>query len=134
MILFGVAVSLSCGKPSNQETAAQAEQAKKNYLQQIEISGAQMMAASNFLGQQVYTLKAKVTNHGQRTVRSLQVRLNFMNIGEQKVVLNTTVKALKRTGPPLKPREIRAFSVSFDHLPDDWNEGPPQIVPVSVSF
>jgi hypothetical protein len=36
--------------------------------------------------------------------------------------------------PPLKPGETRAFRVTFEHIPADWNQAAPTITPVYLEF
>jgi len=96
-------------------------------------SAPQMSAAQNFLGNTVTYLDARVTNRGTKTIRLLDVELNFVDTLRQ-VVLRETAHALTARGAPLAPGETRAFRVSFEHMPDDWDQAPPTITAVYLEF
>ena len=106
---------------------------QKALLAQIVITDASMSAAENFLGHTVTYLDAKVTNKGTKTVRQLDLELTFVDTLGQ-VVLRETAHPVTPQMLPLKPGETRAFQVSFDHMPMDWNQAPPAIKPTSVQF
>jgi len=106
---------------------------QKALLAQIVITDASMSAAENFLGHTVTYLDAKVTNKGTKTVRRLDLELTFVDTLGQ-VVLRETARPVSPPMLPLKPGETRAFQVSFEHMPMDWNQAPPAIKPTSVHF
>ena len=118
--------SVSAPKP-----ALSAEQ--KAYFAFLDFSGLHMSAAENFLGNTVTYLDASVTNKGTKAVSSLEVELNFVDTLNQ-VVLRENGHALSRRGAPLQPGETRAFRLSFEHMPVDWNQAPPSIRPVFLEF
>ena len=105
----------------------------KAYFPEIVVSDARMSAAQNFLGGTVTYLNAKVTNKGTKTVRRLDLQLEFVDTLNQ-VVLRETAHAITLRAPPLKPGETRAFRVSFDHMPADWNQAAPTITVKYVGF
>ncbi len=100
----------------------------------IEVTGAKMMAARNFLGDRIVTMDAEIVNHGQKTVRYVELQLEFMDLYGTKVVLQTHAFPVTPEGPPLRPGEARGFSVSFEQVPPDWNQAPPRTKPVRVIF
>ncbi|MBI1983283.1 MAG: hypothetical protein HYS61_03700, partial [Acidobacteria bacterium] len=99
----------------------------------IEVIGVRMSAAENFLGHTVTYLDAVVVNKGSRLVREIDLELVFVDTLYQ-VVLRETARPVSVRTPPLKPGESRAFQVSFERMPLDWNQGPPRITPTSVDF
>ncbi len=103
------------------------------YLDQIEVTDARMSAAENFLGHTVTYLDAVVANKGLRAVSEIELELAFVDTLYQVVLRETAHPVTPRT-PPLKPGETRSFQVSFEHMPIDWNQGPPRITPISVQF
>ena len=105
----------------------------KAYFPEIVVSDARMSAAQNFLGGTVTYLNAKVTNKGTKTVRRLDLQLEFVDTLNQ-VVLRETAHAITLRAPPLKPGETRAFRVSFDHMPADWNQAAPTITVKYLGF
>jgi len=106
---------------------------QKAYLPQLEFTEAHMSAAENFLGDSVTYLDARVTNRGTKTVRRLDVDLTFVDTLYQ-VVLRERAHPVSPHTPPLKPGESKAFRISFEHMPMDWNQAVPSMVPVYVEF
>jgi hypothetical protein len=106
---------------------------QKAYFASLEFSDLHMSAAENFLGTTVTYLDGRVTNKGTKTLRRLDVELNFVDVLNQ-VVLRETAFPVTRRSPPLHPGETRSFRVIFEHMPMDWNQAPPAIKPVSLEF
>jgi len=106
---------------------------QKAYFPQIEITDAHMSAAENFLGASVTYLDAHVRNRGTKTVRRLDLELTFIDMLNQ-VVLRERAQPVTRRSLPLKPGESRAFRVSFEHMPPDWNQAAPTMTPVYLQF
>jgi len=104
----------------------------KAYFPEIVVSGARMSAAQNFLGGTVTYLDAQIANQGTKTVRRLDLQLEFVDMLNQVVLRETAHAITSRT--PLKPGETRAFRVSFDHMPADWNQAPPTITVKYLGF
>ncbi len=112
-------------------TALAAEE--RVYLRHIEITEAKVSAATNFLGDMVTYLDAKVTNTGARPIRQLDLRLEFSDMLNQ-VVLREAAHPITAHTPPLKPGETRPFRVTFEKMPAEWNQAPPVITPVGLHF
>ena len=106
---------------------------QKAYFPETVVSDARMSAAQNFLGGTVTYLDAQIANQGTKTVRLLDLQLEFVDTLNQ-VVLRETAHAITSRTPPLKPGEKRAFRVSFDHMPTDWNQAPPAITVKYLGF
>jgi hypothetical protein len=111
--------------------ALSAEQ--KAYLDSLVFTDLRMSAAVNFLGDTVTYLDSSVMNKGAKPVRRLDVELNFVDSLNQ-VVLRETAHPLGARATPLQPGETRAFRVTFDHMPADWNQAPPTAKAVYVEF
>jgi hypothetical protein len=92
-----------------------------------------MSAAENFLGHTVIYLDGQVSNRGNRAIRGLGIRMEFVDMLNQ-VVLRERAHPLNPRAPPLKPGETRAFRVTFEHLPLEWNQAAPTIAVESVEF
>jgi hypothetical protein len=118
-------------EPSGSPAALTADE--KAYLSQISITGARMSAAQNFLGDTITFLDAKVTNQGSRTVRDVELKLEYVDVYRQ-VVLRTFTHAVSARALPLPPGTARDFQVSYDHMPADWNQAPPKITVTRVAF
>ena len=106
---------------------------QKAYFRQLEFTEAHMSAAENFLGGSVIYLDARVTNTGTKTVRRLDLDLTFVDTLSQ-VVLRERAHPVTHRTAPLKPGESRAFRVTFEHMPVDWNQAAPTMTPVYVQF
>jgi len=106
---------------------------QRAYFPKLEFTDVHMSAAENFLGASVTYLDARVENKGMRTVLRLDVDLTFVDTLKQ-VVLRERVHPVTRRTPPLKPGESRAFRVTFEHMPVDWNQAAPTMTPVYVRF
>jgi flagellar basal body-associated protein FliL len=106
---------------------------QKAYFRQLEFTDVHMSAAENFLGASLIYLDARVTNKGGKIVRRLDLDLTFVDTLNQ-VVLRERAHPVTRRTPPLKPGEGRAFRVTFEHMPVDWNQAAPAITPVYVQF
>ncbi|MGO8731428.1 MAG: hypothetical protein ACLQVM_01390 [Terriglobia bacterium] len=106
---------------------------QKAYFPQLEFTDAHMSAAENFLGASVTYLDAQVTNKGTKTVGRLDLDLTFVDTLNQVVLRERAHPVTPRT-PPLKPGESRAFRVTFEHMPVEWNQAAPTMTPVYVQF
>jgi len=112
--------------PLDAETEAYA---KTFGLDQLELSRWQ-----NFLGQTVTYLDGRVSNGGDRTVRALELTIEFHDPYGQ-VVLRETFRPIGGGRPspadpraaPLPAGESRAFRAAFEHLPADWNQALPRL-------
>lgn len=113
--------------------SATSSQDEKAYASALSTADPRMSAAQNFLGQEVTYLDAKLSNNGTRTMRSVEIQMEFHDSLGQ-VVLRETSHPVNRRVPPLKPGETRAFRVAFEHMPLDWNQAPPSITIKSLSF
>ena len=130
-----VAVLLVLSRPGSGPVVSpgQLSEEQKNYLRHITVTSPKMSAAENFLGDTVTYFDAELTNRGDRVIRQVELRLEFVDMLSQ-VVLRETVRPITSETAPLKAGETRAFQVSFEHMPAEWNQGPPVVTPVSVSF
>ncbi|HUU12224.1 MAG TPA: hypothetical protein VM182_00775 [Terriglobia bacterium] len=132
-VIVAAAILVTRRAPSGASSGPVLSDEQKAYLGQIEVTDAKMSAAENFLGHTVTYLDAVVANKGWRAVKSIELELVFVDTLRQ-VVLRETAHPITARTPPLKPGETRPFQVTFEHMPIDWNQGPPRIRPVSVEF
>ena len=120
VLLYWLGISRRSGSPS-----ALAEE-QRAYLPQLVVFGPRMSAADNFLGHTVTYLDAQITNKGTRVVSQVQLEMEFVDMLGQ-VVLRETNRPVTPSTPALKPEETRAFQVSFEHMPLEWNQAAPKI-------
>jgi hypothetical protein len=110
--------------PSVEETA---------YLSQIRVTDSQMSAAQNYIGDRIFYFDAKVTNGGSKSVRTIELQLEYVDTLAQ-VVLRESAYPVTSRMPPLEAGNTRAFRVSYDHMPADWNQAPPKVTVIRVGF
>ena len=132
-IVLGAAVWLAHTRSTRSQPPGALTAEERAYLQHIVISDARVSAATNFLGDMVTYVDAKMTNTGMKPVRELDVRLEFSDMLNQ-VVLRETTHPLTPRMPPLAPGETRAFRTTFERMPAEWNQAPPSITPVASHF
>ena len=128
LIAGAVLYSRSSGGAKGGGEAAQlpfgaAEQA---YAAQIRFSGLQLSQATNMLHQEFTYVVGSVTNAGTRTVRAIQVTVEFHDLVQQ-VVLRETARVFPPAAGPLAPGQERAFQLTFEGVPSSWNQQPPSI-------
>ena len=134
MALLAVAVFFWHSRGATQYSAdAMPTEEQKAYFRQLEFTDLHMSAAQNFLGDSVTYLDARVKNAGTKTVRRLDLDLTFVDVLSQ-VILRERAHPVSERTPPLQPGESRAFRVTFEHIPADWNQAAPTMTPVYVQF
>ena len=106
------------GAPKNTHFAFGA--AEREYAAKIRVEGILLSRAENFLHQEVTTLNGEVVNDGQRSIRGLELSLEFFDQMNQ-IALRETRSVVVPGATPLTPGERRAFEVSFEHIPSSWN-------------
>ncbi len=118
---------VSSGAP-HQPTAEE-----KAYVSKISIRETKMSVAQNYIGDNIYFLDATITNDGSRPVSSVGLQLEYVDTLGQ-VVLRDDARPVTPRDAPLKPGVTRAFRVSYDHMPADWNQAPPRVTVTQVGF
>ncbi len=132
-IILGAAVWVMHTRSTRSQPRAALTTEERAYLQYIVISDAKVSAATNFLGDMVTYLDAKVNNTGTKPVRQLDLRVEFSDMLNQ-VVLRETAHPVTLRTHPLNPGEARAFRATFEKMPAEWNQTPPTLTPVGVRF
>jgi hypothetical protein len=132
-IILGAAVWSAHTRSTRSQPPVALTTEERAYLPHIVISDAQVSAATNFLGDMVTYVDAKTTNTGTKSVRQLDVRLEFSDTLNQ-VVLRETIHPITSHVPPLAPGETRAFRATLERMPAEWNQASPTITPVALHF
>lgn len=94
--------------------------AEREYASKIKIENLALSRAANFLNQEVTILTGDLANTGERTLREVEVTVEFYDDMRQ-IALRESRLALNSASPPLTPGERRSFDVSFEHIPPSWN-------------
>lgn len=105
----------------------------RDYLAQIAVTDARMSAAETPLGTTETYLDAHVINKGSRTVRQLDLQLDFQDTMNQ-VVLRQVARPVTGDTTTLGPGQVRNLHLTFDHMPAEWNQAPPVFTPLYVEF
>jgi hypothetical protein len=100
--------------------------AEQAYAAQIRFSSLQLSQATNMLHQQFTYVVGSVTNTGTRTVRGIEVTVEFHDLIQQ-LVLRGTAPVIPPAAGPLAPGQERAFQLTFEGVPPSWNQHPPSI-------
>lgn len=122
------------GRPrAAQETAAAAPSEAKAYVKNLELADVAMHASENFMKQQLVEVEGKITNHGNRSLKAIDVFCLFYNPSGQEVHRERSAIVAAKTNP-LAPGQTRTFRLPFDALPDGWNQAVPRMVIASIVF
>src|SRR3954471_2272236 len=114
------------------------------YVKNVQLSDFKLSQAENFVGANVTYLEGKVTNAGNKSVNSAQVRVNFKN-SLQEISQTETLPLMIITArqpyidtadlrsQPFKPGESRNFRLTFEHVTADWDGTMPEVTVQSVA-
>jgi len=105
----------------------------KAYTRNLGLSGIEMKATEAFSGQQLVEITGKITNHGDRLLKIVEVTCIFYDPYGQ-VVLRERVPIVREKMGGLAPGETKNFRLAFDTLPNTWNQGAPQLVIAGIQF
>lgn len=100
--------------------------AEKTYAEHIHFLDLRMSRATNYLNQEFTFLYGVLSNDGNRTIREIEVTVEFRD-GLNQIVLRDTQRLLGPRVPPLGGGFRRDLELSFEHVPDDWNRRYPTI-------
>jgi hypothetical protein len=114
------------------------------YAVSLPISNLQMSQAGNMAGSQTTYVDGQITNHGQKTVTAITVQVAFHGFENPIAKKETLPLPLIRTrqpyvdtqpvsAAPIAPGETREFRLIFDSLPQDWNQGYPEVRIIEVA-
>ena len=122
ILLLGGFYLLSRVGPSTGPVAEQPlpfGEAERVYAPQIRFSNPQMSRAANLLNQEVTFIVGTLENSGARTVRQIEVSIEFHDLINQ-VVLREAHRLLG-DGARVGPGQKQEFQINFDRVPNDWN-------------
>lgn len=102
------------------------------YLSELDLSGVEMSAMDNSLGQTLVEITGTIANTGSRDVRSIRLNCVFFDVYglEHHRVLSTIVRG--RDG--LDPGSEREFRLPFDAIPEGWNQVMPSLYIAEIVF
>lgn len=122
-------------KPGPQGAAGSAEhhlalgEADKTYAEQIHISDLHMSRATNLVKQEFTYINGVMANDGPRKILDVEVVTEFRDQFNQIVLreIQRPFGTFTKAGPPLLAGEKREFQLTFEHVPQAWNQQYPVI-------
>jgi hypothetical protein len=90
------------------------------YVANIKFTDPKMSRAANFLNQEVTFIFGTVENDGPRSIRQIEVTIEFHDVFNQ-VVLRDTQRLIPPEADPIGPGQQRDFQLSYEHISDQWN-------------
>jgi hypothetical protein len=107
---------------------------ERAYAPKIVIENVALSRAENFLHQEVTILAGKLVNTGDRTLREVELTVEFYDDLHQ-VALRESRLAVTSASLPLGPSGARrSFDVSFEHIPASWNLQQPAVRVTGLLF
>jgi hypothetical protein len=137
-VVIVVAVYFAPGRQSPPDAAPQSRHfafgaTEREYARNLQFENASLSKAENFLHQEVITLSAEVVNGGQRSLRGVEVTIEFFDNMNQ-IALRETRAILSPGAASLAPSERRAFEISFEHISASWNGREPILRVTGLEF
>ncbi len=103
------------------------------YLGSLDLSEVDMKAAENYLKQTATTITGKITNKGDRTLRLVEINCVFHDYNGPVILRERKAIVGRRTGS-VPPGQTRAFELTFDNIPQGWNQQLPDLVISQILF
>jgi hypothetical protein len=104
-----------------------------DYLPHLKLDDVEMKAAESYLRQTVTTISGKITNRGPRTLRLVEIHCVFRNPYGQ-IVLRERVSIIGRKTGPAPSGQTKTFELTFDNIPESWNQAMPDLVISQIQF
>jgi hypothetical protein len=122
-------------KPGPQGAAGTSEhhlalgEAEKSYAEQIHVSGLHMSRATNLVKQEFTYINGVMANDGSRKILDIEVVTEFRDQFNQVVLreIQRPFGTFTKAGAPLLAGQKREFQLTFEHVPQDWNQQYPVI-------
>ena len=106
---------------------------ERSYAPNIHFLEPKMSRAANFLNQEVTYVFCTVENGGNRSVRQIEITIEFHDPFNQ-VILRDRQRLFLPTAPPFEPGQQRDVQVPYEHIPPQWNNGFPSITVTGLAF
>jgi len=124
--------------------------AARDYAKNLRFVGAdgvmlenpKMESHESYLQQAIVEISGNLLNSGDRALNSVEVTWLFKDPGtpmpdgtlyQEVIWRERTFLVTKKTGG-LAPGQFRHFSLSFDNVPDTWNQAMPNLVIAGIEF
>jgi hypothetical protein len=142
-VLLGVSVSvlviLIAGgayldRPVRNTVPARASAEATAYLGSLQLSDVKMRAAENLMRQQVVYIDGKIANNGPRPIERIDVFCIFNAVDGTEVHRERVPVVQASAASPFGSKQVRAFELPFDNLPDSWNQAMPHLIIAQIRF
>jgi hypothetical protein len=108
----------------------------------INLENPKMESHESYLKQSIVEISGNIMNAGDRPVSSVEVTWLFKDPGTpmpdgqlyQEVIYRERTSLVTKKSGGLAPGQFRHFSVSFDNIPDSWNQAMPNLVIAGIEF
>jgi hypothetical protein len=135
VVLVGALVFAGRKKPAAAPSTLQPADA---YSADLPLSQLAMSESANLSGGKLTYLDGHIGNTGDRTVNAITVQVVFQNdesLAPQIDTLPLTLIRMKQpyidtepvSAAPLKPGDEREFRLTFDTVPENWNQQMPEV-------
>lgn len=115
------------------------------YASNLAISGIQMSQAKTMVGGQSTYIDGTITNKGSKTVTRVTLQAIFYDFNNHPTqVSNVQLQRIRTHVPytdteplanaPIAPGQSAPFRLILDHVTDSWNQNPPTLRIIQVSF
>ena len=101
------------------------------YAPEIHVENVALSRAENYLHQEVTTVKGDLVNSGGRSLRRVELNIEFQDQMQQVVLRQSFISAAPQ---PIPPRGLREIEISFEHIPSSWNRQEPVIRVAGLDF
>ena len=106
----------------------------KAYVRSLGLAEVEMKAKENALGGMLVEITGKITNKGDRVLRSIELNCIFYDPYGQAVLRERVPIVRFKGGAGLQQGETRSFRMPFDAIPAGWNQALPQLVIAGIDF
>lgn len=106
----------------------------KAYVRNLGLAEVEMKAKENALGGMLMEITGKITNKGDRVLRSVELNCIFYDPYGQPVLRERVPIVRYKEGAGVQPGETRSFRMPFDAIPAGWNQALPQLVIAGIDF
>jgi hypothetical protein len=100
--------------------------AEQSYAPNIHFQKIELAESSNLLNQKFTYVNGIIANDGSRAIKALEIRVEFHDPFNQ-VILRETHRVISESDRPLAAGQQRAFNLTFDGVPVEWNQQNPTI-------
>lgn len=105
----------------------------KAYVRNLQLGEVSMQANESFMQQTLVEITGTITNAGDRALSEVEIHCIFYDPYNQPVLRQRVGIVRSKTGG-LNPGETKPFRLPFDSLPENWNQGMPQMVIAGINF